>query len=385
MTRLEVRDAGVAVDAVPAMFPGLTWAGDELVVSFSTVPDGWPGGTIGVARSADLGATWSAPQIVVRPEGEQEAVLNADGLCTLSDGTLLMPYNGVRWTPGGGVAGRVISAHVVRSDDGGHTWSGGERVDAGFHGPCVYGRLLELDDGRIGWPIWGSRTAGERWRSVLFESADGGAGWSLGATIAYDPAARLSGAYVAPAVSGLSADGAPDVSVVDDPAFRPHSPIDGFSETTIVSPGASGLVAVLRQQGVGGDPSLQLFGSESADGGRSWSPYAPLGFAGMSPSAHRTGSGEVLLAYRRPAPEGGPGAPGVDIRLGSPDAREWSGPIALVDPHGYVHEAEYQCGYPAMVNLPDGDVLVVFYSFSPERGRFVAWNRIGYVTKHRAS
>lgn len=382
-TAWEVAEVGVAVDTVPAMFPGLTWAGDHLLATYSTVPDGWPGGTVGVVRSSDGGRTWSAPNTVAEPADGQDAVLNAVGITTLRDGSILLPYNGVRWTSGQGVGGRVVSLHLLRSADGGLTWTGGEPIELGFYGPCGYGRLLEMPDGLLLWPAWGQRTPDERWRSALLESADGGRSWVVGATIGYDPHARMAGPYVTPEVSGLGIEGTPDPSRTTHPDFRPHSPIDGFAETTVADVGTAGLLAVLRQQGVGGDETMQLFWSLSADHGATWSQPQRIGFSGMSPLLHRAADDTLLLASRRFAPSGGSTRPGVEFRVSRDDGDSWSAPSPLRDPHGYRPTAEYQCGYPAMANLPDGSVLTAFYSYAPGQGRFVAWNtlsaRIGGV------
>jgi hypothetical protein len=378
---LEIHESGVVVDAVPAMFPGMVRVGDELIVSFSTVPDGWPGGTVGTVRSVDGGRTWSEPDVVARPTDGEEAVLNAVGMTVLADGTVLLPYNGVRWTPGMGVAGRQISARLLRSVDGGRTWTGGAPVDVDFHSPAVYGSMVEIGD-RVLWPIWGQRSPGERWRSVLLESTDGGLSWELGATIAFDPNARLGTSYAQPEVTGVGSDGLPDVGAITDPDFRPHSPIDGFSETSVVGLADGRQLAILRQQGVDGDAGLEFYRSYSVDDARSWSPRQRVGFPGMSPVLHTLGSGALLLAYRRFAPDGGVVPPGVDVRVGTPDGASWSDPVALVDPHGFQPTAEYQVGYPAIVDLPGDNVLAVFYSFDPAtKERFVAWNRIGYITK----
>lgn len=377
VTGWEVTGSGVVVDTVSAMFPGLTWAADELLATYSTVPDGWPGGTVGVVRSADGGRSWSQPRTVAEPMNGQDAVLNAVGVTTLRDGTILLPYNGVRWTPGKGVAGRVVSLHLLRSADGGHTWSGGVPIALDFYGPCVYGRLLELSDGRMLWPVWGQRSPAERWRSVLLESSDAGRSWDVGATIGYDPQARLAGAYATPEVDGLRSDGNPDPTPTTDPDFRPHSPIDGFAETTVADVGAGRLVAVLRQQGVDGDDTLQLFRSESTDGGATWSAPERTGIAGTSPLLHRAHDGTVLLANRRSVPTGGATAAGVEFRVSTDGGETWSSPRPLRDPHGRQPTAEYQCGYPAMADRADGSVLVVFYSYAPGKGRFVAWNTIG--------
>lgn len=378
----DVVGSGVVVDSVAAMFPGLTWVGDQLLATYSTVPDGWPGGTVGMVHSADGGQTWTGPRTVVEPPAGYDAVLNAVGVTTLRDGNVLLPYNGVRWTPGRGVGGRVISLHLLRSTDGGQTWTGGDPIDIGFYGPCVYGRLVELADGRVLWPVWGQQAADERWRSVLLESADAGFTWKVGVTIGYDPQARMAGPYTIPEVGGLGLDGNPDLSRTADPAFRPHSPIDGFTETTVEMIDSGRLLAVLRQQGVDGDETMQMFRSESIDDAATWSAPQRIGFAGMSPLLHRTVDGSLLLASRRFVPGGGsstPGGsttPGVEFRVSHDGGDTWSEPAPLRDPHGRQPTAEYQCGYPAMVNLPDGGVLTVFYSYAPDTGRFVAWNTL---------
>jgi hypothetical protein len=370
---------------MPAMFPALVRAGGDLVVTFSTVPDGWPGGQIGLVRSADGGRTWSEPRIIASAQEPEQAVLAAVGMTALPGGDILLPFNGVRWTPGSGVAGRVITARLLRSTDGGRSWSGGSAVPLEFYGPCVYGSMVMAED-RLLWPIWGQRRASERWRSSLLTSVDAGRTWAVGPTIAYDPEARLAGGYARPVAAGLDTGGDPDPSLTRDPAFRPHSPIDGFSETTLAPIAGGALLAVLRQQGVGGDDTLQLFAARSADGGRSWSDPERVGFAGMSPLVHPVDGG-LLLAYRRrttrptgasggpPGQGAGPAGPGagVEVRTGTPDGREWSDPTTLVDPHGSTYQHEYQCGYPAMVTLAPGRVLAVFYGFRHGQ-RFIAWN-----------
>lgn len=370
---LRIMDSRPVVDDVPAMFPAVTAVGTDLLVSFSTVPDGWPGGRIGLVRSTDGGRTWSRPEFLAGPDETSEAALGAVSMTTTATGRVLLPYNRVSWV-GDGVDGRRISAHLISSDDGGRTWSAERRVAADFHGPAIYGRLLPTADGRILLPVWGQRREGDRWQAALYVSADDGATFTWLATVAHDPTARLTGAYAAPTVSGETADGRPDLSATTDPDFRPHAAIDGFNEFTVVEDGDR-LVAVLRQQGVGGDDSLQLFTAESVDGGRTWSPYAKLGFAGMSPCLHRRPSGRFVLAYRRATADGS--APGVELRLSDGVGRPWSDPIELEYPDGQRPTAEYQCGYPALTELPDGTLLVVFYGYRRDHGRYLVSNRLG--------
>lgn len=350
------------------MFPAVTRVADDLLVTFSTVPDGWPGGEVRAIRSHDDGATWTDEVVVVSPEPPVDACLSAISTMVTSRGTVLAPYNTVRWTSGG-VDGREVQLQLARSLDGGVTWESPRQIAPWFHWPAVYGRLVELG-GRLLWPVWGSIESGTRWRSALLESTDDGESWSLLSTIAFDPAARLHGGYVSPDVSGITDDGAPTVDAIDDPGFRPHASVDGFSETTVIATGGPSLLAVLRQQGAFGDQQLTLFRSESADAGRTWSGVEPLPFSGMSPALHRVG-GCLLLATRRHAPDGGPEEPGVELRVADLDGRNWSAPITLAGPLQETLTAEYQCGYPAFVDRRDGTVLVVFYSYADGR-RYLA-------------
>ena len=368
---VSIVDSGVVVDQFPAMFPGLTRAGTDILASFSTVPDGWPGGCVGVTRSSDEGRSWSQPELLIRPDGRAEAYLNAVGMTTLCDGTILLPINGVRWTPGEGVAGRRISAHLLVSRDGGSAWSRRD-VDLDFHAPCVYGGILEVGDALL-WPVWGQRRVGERWRSVLLKSVDHGVHWTVGATIGYDENARITSSYAWPESSGLDENGRPRADLTRNPEFRPHSPIDGFSETSVAILDDGSLFAVLRQQGVDGDDTTRLYRARSRDGGLTWDTPEAMGFCGMSPLLH-TVNGAVLLATRRRYAAGAGAEPAVEVRVAAADAEEWSAPVALVDPSGTRYTAEYQCGYPAMVTLRDGLVLVLFYGFTADGRRYVASN-----------
>lgn len=370
---LSVIDAGVAVDT-PAMFPAAARTATAVVVSYSTVPDGWPGGEVGVRRSLDGGTTWEPPKIVARPGEGEDAALGALGLTALRSGTLLLPYNTVTWTPGRGVEGCRLGLRLLRSTDDGTTWTAPQTIEVDFFGPAVYGELLELDDGELLWPVWGQRIEGETWTSAILSSLDGGGTWRIKGTIAFDATARLVGAYVDGGNTGAT-DGAIDLSEIDDPDFRPHDTTDGFSETSVARLADGRLLAVLRQQGVEGDQTLLLFTSVSEDRGETWTPYESLGFSGTSPALFRT-SGGLLLGTRRFVPETGGVAPAVELRAGTPDGTRWSEPVPLTDPFGTVLTAEYQCGYPTIVPESDETVLVYFYSYLPAGGRYIAWNRV---------
>lgn len=369
MTATVVLDRGV-VTGTPAMFPAAARSGEAIVVAYSTVPDGWPGGEVHITRSLDGGSTWSSPVVAAAAHEGEDAVLGAVGLARRSDGTLLLPVNAVTWMPGEGTAGRRLKLRLLRSADDGRTWTHDEPVDVDFDWPAVYGAIIQHGDELL-WPVWGRLRAGERWRSALLASADGGDSWTVRGTMGYDPEARLRGDYVA---TGNNARGE-DAEEIFDPEFRPHDATDGFTETSVCELADGRLFAILRQQGVGGDDTLAFFRSWSADGGRTWTPYERAGYTGMSPALHRAADGSLLLVSRRCAPEGSGSVPGVEARIGSADGLEWGPAVLLEDPFGSTLTSEYQCGYPAIV--PEGDgARVYFYSFLPEGGRFIAWNRL---------
>jgi hypothetical protein len=298
-------------------------------------------------------------------------VLGAVGLEALRSGALLLPYNSVTWTPGLGTEGRMLGLRLARSDDDGATWTAGSPVDIDFFWPAVYGQILEFDDGELLWPVWGRLEQGQKWRSTVLSSTDSGHTWVLKGTVAFDPKARLRGDYVD---TGNSVR-AEDPLEVKDPNFRPHDPTDGFTETSVLELADGRLLAILRQQGVGGDQTLLFFRAYSSDRGSTWTPYESVGFGGMSPALATLADGSLLLAYRRCAPPGSGLEPGVDLRVGSADGERWGDATPLESPRAATLDGEYQCGYPTIVDDGAG-VLVFFYTFDPVEGRYVAWNRV---------
>jgi hypothetical protein len=371
-----IADAWVVYDRAPAMFPGLAYTADGiLLASFSTVADGLPGGEVHLIRSRDHGRTWSEPLAIARSRHPNGAALNAIGLTALRDGKLLLPWNDI--TVAAGYDSRLATLHIPHSDDDGRTWDGVDRVAPDIHEPFTYGRIIERDDGTLVCPIWGRWKAEERWRAAAIFSRDGGATWTEPTTIAYDPAAHLGGDYAHSVVSGFDASGNFDPAAMTKPTFRPHGTIDGFNETSIIGLNDGRLLAILRQQGVAQDSTLWFYHSTSSDGGRTWSPYARTNRCGMSPCLHRSPAGRLLLAYRRCAPDGqADSAPGVSIAESHDDGATWHELLTLCEPKGTRYTGEYQVGYPAMVNTPDGAILVVYYSYDeslPHR-RYLAAN-----------
>jgi len=373
-------ETSVVLDSRPAMFPGVTTTRRGLLASWATTPDGLPGGQIGIVESFDGGHTWVDPRIVVEPNDEAEAAITQVALRQLRGGDLLMPFSRVRIQ--GGYGARQATLHLARSADDGQTWDIGSALDINFLEPLTYGAVVETRKGTLLLPFWGRRAEGERWRSAVLRSEDGGLTWDREpATIGYDPDARLSSPYAASTHNTVDADGTPTFDHVADPDFRPHAAVDGYSETSIVELPDGVLLAVLRQQGVGGSAELWLYRSVSVDDGRTWSEPERLDLAAMSPALLCTADGLLLLGHRVAAP-GKADRPGTSVAWSADQGRTWHRGTDLVDPKGYQWIGEYQTGYPDLVELPDSSVLVVFYSVDPELPhgpRYLAANRLTRV------
>lgn len=374
---IRVIGSGVAMDS-PSMFPAAAMTPSGIVLAYSTVPDGWPGGTIGIRRSVDGAAQWDEARIVARAAPGEDAALGALGLTRLRDGRLLLPYNAVTWQPGKGVEDCLLGLRLLKSTDDGASWSAPSAVTIDFDRPAVYGEMIELGDGELLWPVWGEWRQGERWRSALLSSRNGGRNWTVKSTIAFDPNARMSGQYVETGDTGASDSDTADFSRHDDPDFRPHNATDGFNETSVVQLADGRLLAVLRQQGVDSDQTLALFAAFSDDNGASWSTYQRMGFGGMSPAVARMKNGQLLLGSRRFVADDKV-EPAVEVRVGTADGTRWSDPVPLQDAFGTKLTGEYQCGYPSFVEEAAGTWLAFFYSCKPDGTRYVAWNRLEIV------
>jgi hypothetical protein len=325
----------------PALFPGLTRAANgDLLVSFCTRFDCLPGGEAFLVRSSDNGRTWSPPTLILRSRKPDGCVNLSVGLTTLRDGTVLYPCCDVRMT-------QKWDQHdadlvILRSHDQGLTWSAPAPIPVGVKEPFAYGRIIDLKNGDVLCPIWGKRDAVEMWSSGLVRSRDGGRTWGEYVAIAYDPqAVPIHG-------------GNPD-----------ELHCAGFNETTLQEFPDGRILAILRQQGVAGG-KRELYRSISTDGGRTWVEPALLPIWGTSPSLHLAPSGEVLLGYRNHLgnPQGLTG-PGVGLSMSRDGGQTWLGHMILEDPRGYQYRHEFEAGYPAFLNLDDGRVLAVFYSFDP--------------------
>ncbi len=315
-----------------------------------------------ISRSKDGGRSWSEPKVVV-PWTETEGNWDC-GICELHDGTLIVNFTvagffrrgvrpeGVSWAshPSGREWGDwtwsrhtrgCLGTYVVRSGDGGETWSRPIPVNIRplKHGGCRLG-CWQLPGGELLLGLYG-RIRGyeesgeyESTRSALMRSDDGGFNWEYFSTLAFDPASIID--YEEPAL------------------LRLH---DGR------------LVCFLRTHNRPSEDARNMVVVVSDDNGYTWSPPKWTNIWGYPADAVALHDGRYLCVYgyRRP-PYGTFGCLSEDgitwdkkdefiIRKGGvpdrPGTIDWNNP------------GEYQhIGYPTVAQLPDGTVVAAYHEWN---------------------
>jgi len=289
-----------------------------------------PFGWVELMRSADDGATWSFPEVVW-----DSALDDRDaGICVTARGTVLvttftsLAYQPVleralvakdwpadrlrRWQaaharlPDTGRQ-RLLACWMLRSTDGGVTWSEPLRVPVNSpHGPA------QLNDGRLlyaGKALWDGMH-----RMGVCSSRDDGQTWQWLASI----------------------------------PVRPGDSQTDYHELHAVDAGGR-LVAHIRNQGrANAGETLQ---SESNDGGETWSTPHAIGVWGLPSHLLRLSDGRLLMTYgyRR-------GPFGNQARVSEDGGRTWSAPLTVS-----ADGASGDLGYPSTVQLANGALLTVWY------------------------
>lgn len=332
---LAVRDARVVHDTGSTRGCSLERnAAGELVCVFTDSLYGGPGGRLLVIFSSDEGKTWSAPErMTASVHGAEGSIIYALGMTRLSDDRLLIPLCDLIGKPSENAATKFITAV---SSDGAHSWDL-KPIETEWDEVYPYGKVLELSDGTLLAPIWGTRVRGERRRSALLASGDAGASWKCGATIACDRFGMI--------------------------------PSAGFMETSVVALPRGRLLAVISQSELVGYSERILFTCASDDEGRTWSHYEPLEIVGGLPALAWGPSGKLLLAYRmEPGEETDRKRRGIAVRESEDEGESWSPELFLKNPKGSL-EDEPDAAYPALMNLPDGKILAVFSALNPGEGK----------------
>lgn len=126
-----------------------------------------------------------------------------------------------------------------------------------------------------------------------------------------------------------------------------------FHEPHVIELNDGALLCLIRYHYPNG--GLGIYKSVSRDGGRTWSTPEDMDIHGSPPHLLRHSSGAIVLTYGwRHAPYG------QRARISRDDGATWSDEIILRDdgPDG-------DLGYPCSVELPNGDILTVYYQKRP--------------------
>ena len=206
-----------------------------------------------------------------------------------------------------------LRSFVLRSADGGRTWSAPRRCPVHSpHGP------IELKDGRLlyaGKLFWQGHSDDSLGYIGVCESVDDGVSWRWLATIPSRPGDELSGYHELHAVE------TEEGTIVTH--IRNHNPRN----------------------------EREILQSESRDGGRSWSVPRPTGVWGFPSHLLRLRDGRLVMTYghrRQPL--------GIQARVSTDHGKTWSDPIFL-----WRDATSSDIGYPSTVELDDGSLLTVWY------------------------
>lgn len=218
------------------------------------------GGRICAVRSSDEGQTWGKAEIVADTEKDDRD----PSVCCLPDGTLLCNF----FTYGRNAECDTV---LVRSTDGGKTWSEPEMVLPAF---ATSTPIRRLKSGRLVLPVYNVDGNGKRAYAAVCLSDNRGKTWS------------------SPRPIGLDAG-----KIID--------------ETDVYERKDGTLLAVCREV---------MVGSESRDGGQTWGPVFELGFKGHCPSLLMTKNGVLLMAHR---------VPQTSLHYSVDEGKTWQGPVLI--------------------------------------------------------
>jgi len=296
-------------------------------------------------HSEDNGQTWStAPDVIYANPlaGNQDPCLFqlADGtlLCSTFSWMLLPAENLQRpnvLNAGMGWAMCNLGVSLVRSEDGGRTWTGPHSIDAPPPGMPVErfegvpnrgacrGKMAQLPDGTVLWPLYAFSGHGKPAEACVYASADGGVSWGSRSIIAQ------------------------------------HESIE-FNETSLQLCPSGKLIAWMRTGNLDG----YLAVAHSLDGGMTWSDWGKSSVWGHPFTSCALQDGRVALIYghrREPF--------GVRMKLLEPECTDVETAEELVL---RTDGCNYDLGYPWVTPLADGNILCAYYINHDDGTRYIA-------------
>ena len=292
-------------------------------------------GVLASRRSSDGGKTWEEPRpVFAHPERDYATTY---GMTQLTNGRLMLHVWEWRYRVSGDNPGKFVHHRdkVVRvlrtfSDDNGHSWSEPQTIAPRplfIEYEWPYGRVHELDDGRIMMPLYGPVQEGSETGDPVAHSFYPGEAWDM--TVAF------------------SSDGGrtfPELSTVA--SNRSEGRL--FNETDILRLHDGRFLAIIREQ----TPPEWSFQSYSDDDGSTWTTAEQVNFKGHCPCLFQLRSGAILCACR----DREHGRSGLSVSISEDNGANWRWVGQLYS------GANWDCAYPVIVRLPDDRIFCSYYT-----------------------
>lgn len=275
-------------------------------------------------HSEDGGKTWSEPSVIVDSKLDDRN----PALGQMSDGTIVMSYAEASTYNSEGKFDTSVGAYIkyyVTSTDNGKTWSEKRLLpNSPIKGGSPYGRIILSPDGTALMPVYGGYSTdyagpltvpeGTKHISGIFRSTDNGRTWG-------------------------------DFSII---SFTDHN------ETSLVYLPGGKLMAMMRTYS---DGSIQQ--TESTDHGYTWSEPTQVTLPSQHPGdVCLLQNGHLLLVHgNRIKPYG------VGAALSHDGGETWESDKRLLVAWTSLNT---DCGYPSVVQLDDGTIVMIYYSVGTE-------------------
>lgn len=276
--------------------------------------------------SADGGRTWSAPRVLLdTPYDDRDPKITVT-----ARGTLFATYFEIDWRP---VPAISRGTSVLRSDDGGRTWSAPKKIGTAMTGPsdesdsgyrlgwaASHGAIVATPGGALLAPLYGTLPHDKWQRASVVRSTDGGRTWHGETVLAAKPGMHFQ---------------EPVLTVLRD----------------------GQLVAVIRTNtGV-------AYLARSLDGGAHWTAPQATRIPASSHHLLTTAAGEVLLTYGdlsgRFSPA--PGRPTVGRLLDRPEWTFDAGKDVLLYDAGAPGKPVFDQANPSSAEIRPGRFLTLTY------------------------
>jgi mannose-6-phosphate isomerase-like protein (cupin superfamily) len=304
-------------------------ANGDIIVVFANHGDVQPGAESLFIRSSDGGKTWSDVYLKIGADDPSETGTAVYDLFKLDNGHLLAARTDI-YMPGGQLSKhQTTRLNILQSTDNGKTFNKISSVKfPKGELAAPYGPMVKLADGSIIMPGFIQNVGNGYW-----QTRDSGKTWSDFRVVWQDPPEGV----------------------------KQHL---WFNETAYEVLKDGSIVAIARN-----DVNDLFYRIESKDNGRTWSKPLPLAILGGSPALQLMADGSLIIAIRDA------GRVGLNIYQSHDAGNNWRYLFSLQAPEGVPalpnqrwdrpkvdqswQPGEGHTGYPAIVELPDGNVYVI--------------------------